>query len=201
MIGFYLAFMPLYVLGLMGMPRRMEHYNDPSWQPWLIAASVGAALIAIGILCLAVQVVVSMRDRKVAADSTGDPWDGRTLEWTTSSPPPVYNFAVLPQVSDREPLLAMKERGVVFKKPSAYEDIEVPKNSAVGVVMGALAFVLGFAMVWHIWWLAIVCGLAIWVALIVRSSDDDAEYVVPASEVARLEDARYRAMTTPVGGD
>jgi cytochrome o ubiquinol oxidase subunit 1 len=95
----------------------------------------------------------------------------------------------------------MKERGMVFKKPPAYQDIEIPKNSAIGVVMGGLAFVLGFAMVWHIWWLAIVCGLAMWVALIMRSSDDDAEYVMPASEVARLEDARYRAMTTAVGGD
>jgi cytochrome o ubiquinol oxidase subunit 1 len=195
MVGFYLAFMPLYALGLMGMPRRMEHYNDPAWQPWLIAASVGAALILIGIVCLVAQVAVSIRDRRAAADATGDPWDGRTLEWATSSPPPAYNFAVLPQVNDREPLLDMKQRGVVLKRPTAYTDIEIPKNSAVGIVVGGLSFVLGFAMVWHIWWLALACGLGILIALVVRASDDEAEYVLPASEVARLEEARYQALT------
>jgi cytochrome o ubiquinol oxidase subunit 1 len=192
--GFYLAFMPLYVLGLMGMPRRMEHYNDPSWQPWLIAASAGAFLILIGIACLMMQIIVSIRDRRAAADVTGDPWDGRTLEWATSSPPPAYNFAVLPEIRDREPLVDMKERGVVFKRPLTYQDIEMPKNTAVGVVMGGLSFVLGFAMVWQIWWLAIVCGLGMWVAIAIRSSDDEAEYILPASEVARLEEARYQAM-------
>ena len=156
-IGFYLAFMPLYVLGFMGMPRRMEQYNDPSWQPWLIAASMGAVLILIGIACLVIQLAVSIRDRRKLADVTGDPYDGRTLEWATSSPPPPYNFAVLPEVRDREPLVDMKERGVVYQPPRAYEDIEMPKNSAVGVVLGGLAFVLGFAMVWQIWWLVIVC--------------------------------------------
>src|SRR5205814_7802717 len=109
--------------------------------------------------CLVVQLVVSVRDRRIAADLTGDPWDGRTLEWATSSPPPAYNFAVLPEVNDREPLLDMKERGAVFKRPAAYQDIEIPKNTAVGVVVGGLSFLLGFAMVWQIWWLALVCGL------------------------------------------
>ena len=111
LVGFYLAFMPLYVLGLMGMPRRMEQYNDPSWQPWLVAASMGAVLIMIGIACLIMQVYVSIRDRKRNVDVTGDPYDGRTLEWATSSPPPVYNFAVLPEVRDREPLLDMRTGG------------------------------------------------------------------------------------------
>ena len=162
------------------MPRRMEHYGDPSWQPWLIAASLGAGLILIGIVCLAAQVAVSIRDRRASADLTGDPWDGRTLEWAMSSPPPAYAFAVLPQVDDREPLLDMKQRGVVFKKPPRYQDIEMPKNSAVGVVMGGLSFALGFAMVWHIWWLALGSALRMWIALIVRASNDDAEYVLPA---------------------
>ena len=190
--GFYLAFMPLYVLGLMGMPRRMEHYNEPAWHPWLIAASIGAVLILIGIACLVLQVIASFRDRRKAADLTGDPYDGRTLEWTTASPPPAYNFAVLPEIRDREPLLDMKERGVVGQRPAAYQDIEMPKNSPVGVIMGGLAFVLGFAIVWHIWWLVIVCALAMWVAIAMRASDDEQEYVLPAAEVARLEAERYR---------
>src|SRR6266850_2190146 len=182
-IGFYLAFMPLYVLGFMGMPRRMEHYNDPTWQPWLIAASLGAVLILIGIACLVMQLAVSIRDRRKTADVTGDPYDGRTLEWATSSPPPPYNFALLPVVRDREPLLDMKERGVVYQQPGGYEDIEMPKNSAVGVVMGGLAFVLGFGVVWHIWWLVIACGLAMWATLALRASDDESEFVLPAAEV------------------
>jgi cytochrome o ubiquinol oxidase subunit 1 len=200
LVGFYLAFMPLYVLGLMGMPRRMEQYNDPTWQPWLIAASMGAVLIMIGIGCLIMQVIVSIRDRKRNLDVTGDPYDGRTLEWATSSPPPVYNFAVLPEVRDREPLLDMKERGVAYQPPSAYHDIEIPKNSAVGVIMGGLSFVFGFAMVWWIWWLAILCGLAMWATMIWRSSDDETEYVLVAEEVERLEKARYRALEAAKAG-
>jgi len=193
-VGFYLAFMPLYVLGFMGMPRRMEQYNDPAWAPWLMAAAAGAFLILIGIACLAMQVVATFRDRRRDADVTGDPYDGRTLEWATASPPPAYNFAILPQVRDREPLLDMKERGVAWQKPARYEDIEMPKSSAVGVVMGAFAFALGFAMVWHIWWLAVACALVMWVTMIVRSSDDDQEYRLSAAEVARIEEARYRAL-------
>jgi cytochrome o ubiquinol oxidase subunit 1 len=199
-VGFYLAFMPLYVLGFMGMPRRMEQYNDPTWQPWLIAASMGAVLILIGIACLVIQLAVSIRDRRKAVDVTGDPYDGRTLEWATSSPPPPYNFAVLPQVHDREPLVDMKERGVVYERPRAYEDIEMPKNSAVGVVLGGLAFVLGFGVVWHIWWLVIACGLAMWATLALRASDDESDFVLTAAEVERIEEARYRALGNRTGG-
>ncbi|WP_395714696.1 cbb3-type cytochrome c oxidase subunit I [Reyranella sp.] len=193
-VGFYLAFMPLYVLGFMGMPRRMEQYNDPTWAPWLMAAAAGALLILIGIACLVLQVLATFRDRRRDADVTGDPYDGRTLEWATASPPPAYNFAILPQVRDREPLLDMKERGVAWEKPARYEDIEMPKSSAVGVVMGAFAFALGFAMVWHIWWLVVACALVMWVTMILRSSDDDQEYRLSAVEVARIEEARYRAL-------
>lgn len=195
MLGFYLAFMPLYVLGFMGMPRRMEQYNDPSWQPWLIAASLGAVLILIGIACLVMQLIATFRDRRSALDVTGDPYDGRTLEWAIASPAPPYNFAVLPVVDDREPLLEMKKRGTVYQRPRAYEDIEMPRNSATGAVMGGLAFVLGFGMVWHIWWLVILCGLALWIAVIRRASDDESEFVLTAAEVARIEDARYRALS------
>jgi cytochrome o ubiquinol oxidase subunit 1 len=158
-----------------------------------LVAEAGAIVIFGGILCQIVQLYVSIRTRKERLDLTGDPWNGRTLEWATSSPPPAYNFAVLPEVRDREPLLDMKERGVMWQRPVAYHDIEMPKNSAVGPVMGGLAFVLGFAIVWHIWWLVIVCALAMWVAIAMRASDDDQEYVLPAAEVARLEGEHLRA--------
>ncbi len=199
-VGFYLAFMPLYILGFKGMPRRMEHYNDPSWQPYLMVAALGAVVVLCGIGCMVMQLYVSIRDRDLTRDSTGDPWDGRTLEWSTSSPPPVYNFAVLPEVRDREPFLDMKERGVAYQRPAHYEDIYMPKNSMVGVVMGALAFVLGFAVIWYIWWLVIACGLAMWVAMIAKSSDDEAEYVIRAAEVAKIEEARYRALGSRAEG-
>ena len=199
-VGFYLAFMPLYILGFKGMPRRMEHYNDPSWQPYLMVAALGAVVVLCGIGCMVMQLYVSIRDRDLTRDSTGDPWDGRTLEWSTSSPPPVYNFAVLPDVRDREPFLDMKERGVAYQRPAHYEDIYMPKNSMVGVVMGALAFVLGFAVIWYIWWLVIACGLAMWVAMIAKSSDDEAEYVIRAAEVAKIEEARYRALGSRAEG-
>ena len=199
LIGFYLAFMPLYILGFKGMPRRMEQYNDPTWQPYLMVAAFGAFVVLLGIASMVIQLYVSIRDRRKTADVTGDPFEGRTLEWATSSPPPAYNFAVLPEVRDREPLLEMKERGVAYRRPAAYEDIHMPKNSMVGVAMGAFAFVLGFAIIWHIWWLVAACGLAMWVAMIARSSDDDSEFKVTAAEVKQIEDARYRALGTRMG--
>ena len=191
-IGFYLAFMPLYVLGLLGMPRRMEHYDVAEWQPHLIIAAVGACVILLGIVCLAVQLVVSIRNRDQARDLSGDPWLGRTLEWSTSSPPPPYNFAVLPQIKERDPFQAMKEEGTAYDRPKAYEDIYVPRNSPVGIIVGGFAFVLGFAMVWHIWWLAIACALVITTALVLLSSEDDNEVCIPAKEVEKIENARYR---------
>ncbi|MBX9943535.1 MAG: cytochrome o ubiquinol oxidase subunit I [Reyranella sp.] len=194
MIGFYLAFMPLYLLGFKGMPRRMETYNDPSWQPYLMVAALGAVVVMLGIGCMAMQLYVSLRDRRKTVDLTGDPWDGRTLEWATTSPPPPYNFATLPEVRDREALLDMKERGTTWQRPARYEDIHLPKNTAVGVIVGGLAGVLGFAIIWYIWWLVVVCALAMWVALVVRSSDDDAEFTITAAEVKQIEDARYRLL-------
>ncbi|MSP76058.1 MAG: cytochrome o ubiquinol oxidase subunit I [Rhodospirillaceae bacterium] len=199
MIGFYLAFMPLYILGFKGMPRRMEQYNDPSWQPYLMVAAFGAFVVLLGIVSMVMQLYVSIRDAKKTVDVTGDPFDARTLEWSTSSPPPAYNFAVLPEVRDREAFLDMKERGVERQRPAAYEDIHMPKNSMVGVAMGAFAFVLGFAMIWHIWWLVAASGLAMWVAMIARSSDDDSEFKISAAEVKEIEDARFRALESQAG--
>ena len=136
LIGFYLAFMPLYVLGFMGMPRRMEHYDIAAWQPYLIVAALGALLILVGLVCLVVQLVVSIRQRQQALDLSGDPWNGRTLEWLTASPPAPYNFAVLPQVRDIDAFYEMKARGVAYRRPDRYHDIYMPKNTSAGVDPG-----------------------------------------------------------------
>jgi len=191
-IGFYLAFAPLYMLGFMGMPRRMEHYWNPAWQPYLIIAAAGTVLILAGIVMQGIQLVVSIRGRHANRDLTGDPWDGRTLEWTTASPPAVYNFAVLPRVEDIDALTHMKEIGWDDALPDRFEDIPMPKNSACGFLIGILAFPFGFAMVWHIWWLTIASALGILLVIIIRSVDDDTETVIPAREVQRMEEMRHR---------
>jgi cytochrome o ubiquinol oxidase subunit 1 len=190
LIGFHLAFLPLYVLGLMGMPRRMEHYGNPGWQPWLIVAAAGAALILVGIICLIIQLVVSIRDREQLADATGDPWGGRTLEWATASPPAVYNFAVIPHVRDIDAFMDMKQRGSADHAPDYYRDIALPKNTVTGFVLGGLAFLLGFALVWHIDWMAIAATGGILVTVVARSFIDQTEYVIPAETVARIESQR-----------
>jgi cytochrome o ubiquinol oxidase subunit 1 len=158
LIGFYLAFMPLYIVGLMGMTRRMQHYADLRWQPYLIVAEVGAVVILCGIVATIAQLVVSIRRREQHRDRTGDPWNGRTLEWATASPPPEYNFAVLPRVESVDAFWALKQRGPVVPAEH-YESIELPSNSPNGFVTAFFAVVTGFALIWHIAWLAIV-GLA-----------------------------------------
>jgi cytochrome o ubiquinol oxidase subunit 1 len=153
--GFYLAFMPLYVLGLLGMTRRMQHYADTSWQPYLIVAEVGALVILGGIIATIAQLVVSIRTRDQRRDLTGDLWNGRTLEWSTTSPPPEYNFAVLPEVDGLDAFWAMKHSGKP-RPPQHYEGIDLPPKSANGFVTAFFAVITGFAMIWHIWWMAIV---------------------------------------------
>jgi cytochrome o ubiquinol oxidase subunit 1 len=193
-IGFYLAFMPLYLLGFMGMPRRMEHYDTPEWQPYLIVAAAGAVFVLFGLIFMGVQLVVSIRRRAENRDWTGDPWNGRTLEWLTSSPPAPYNFAVIPQVHGRDAFLDLKATGIAYQRPARFEDIAMPKNSAFGVVIGALSFMLGFAIVWHIWWAAAGSLALIVATVIVRSSSDDTEYLLPGSEVEKMETQRLRDM-------
>ena len=189
-VGFYLAFMPLYMLGFMGMPRRMEHYDVPAWQPYLVVAFIGAVLILFGLTFTVVQIVVSVRRRAELRDPTGDPWNGRTLEWATASPPAPYNFAVIPTVTGRDAFWTMKENGTAYQRPARYEDILIPKNSAFGPLIGAIAFVLGFAAVWHMWWLVALCAVLAAIVVIVRSSNDDTDTLLPAAEVERIETAR-----------
>ena len=149
-VGFYLAFMPLYILGFMGMPRRLERYYNAGWQPYLIVAELGAVVIMFGIAFLAVQLAVSIRNRAALRDTTGDPWNGRTLEWATASPPAPYNFAVVPHVHGIDALWAAKKAGTAGRKPAHFHDIVMPNDSGAGVVLGAMSFAFAFAMVWHI---------------------------------------------------
>jgi cytochrome o ubiquinol oxidase subunit 1 len=197
LIGFYLAFMPLYALGLMGATRRMQHYDNTAWQPFMFVAMAGAVVILAGIVLIIVQLAVSVRDRAKLADRTGDPWQGRTLEWSTASPPPPWNFAVLPQVRGADAYWAMKEAGRATTQPAAqprYESIEVPRNTPVGVIMAFFAVILGFAMIWQIWWLAIVGLIGMAAAALAHAWSMEREMMIPADEVAAFERARAQQM-------
>ncbi|HZZ12942.1 MAG TPA: cytochrome o ubiquinol oxidase subunit I [Paraburkholderia sp.] len=190
-IGFWVAFTPLYVLGFMGMTRRLNHYDNPTWHPWLIAAAVGAVLIAIGIGFQLLQLYVSVRDRNLPEnrDLTGDPWDGHTLEWAMSSPPPVYNFAIIPTVSKLDAFTDMKSQKGTQAAP-VYRDIHMPSNTSAGLIAGLFSLVLGFAGVWHIWWLAIIGLVGAIGTVIVYSFMDNEGYYIPADTVALIEENR-----------
>jgi cytochrome o ubiquinol oxidase subunit 1 len=189
LIGFYLAFTPLYVLGLMGMTRRLEHIPDPSWQPLLLVAEAGAVVIFCGILCQAAQLAVSIRTHRRRRDLTGDPWNGRTLEWATSSPPPAYNFAVLPKVETIDAFWEMKRKSLTAVEPS-YEAIEMPRNSPTGFITAFFAVVTGFALIWHIWWMVILGLFAVAVTILVFDWSENREREIPANEIAQMERAR-----------
>lgn len=190
-VGFVVAFGPLYALGLMGATRRLDHY-DPSmgWQSLFIVAGVGVLIIGLAVAMQVLQLVVSVIQRKQNVDSTGDPWDGRTLEWSTVSPPPFYNFAVIPTVTDRDQFWVQKESGKALPKP-VYEDIHMPKNSHIGIVISGFALIFGFAMIWHIWWLVILGLFGMALSVILRVFATDTDYYVPAAEVAKLEASRH----------
>ena len=189
LVGFYLVFMPLYVLGLMGVTRRTQHFDDPSLQPWFIAAAIGAVLVLCGILSLLVQLVVSIRNREQLRDVTGDPWGGRTLEWSTSSPPPDYNFAFTPVVHDLDAWYDMKNRG--YARPlTGFKPIHMPKNTGTGAIIGGLSIVFGFAMIWYIWWLAALSFAAIFVVSIVHTFNYNRDFYIPVDAVVRAENQR-----------
>ena len=186
LVGFVLAFGPLYVLGFMGMTRRLSHYDNPAFQPWLIVAAVGAAVILFGIVNQIAQLVVSVRNREKGRDLTGDPWNGRTLEWAIPSPPPPYNFALLPEVRGIDAFWEEKQKGGP-RRPAAYLDIMMPRNSPVGVIVGAASLVLGFGLVWHIWWMAILGLVGILASIVAFASNESTEYRISAAEVERIE--------------
>jgi cytochrome o ubiquinol oxidase subunit 1 len=192
LVGFYIAFMPLYVLGFLGMTRRMQHYDVAEWRPWLILAAVGAALVLAGIGLQITQLVVSIRNREGLRDETGDPWNGRSLEWATASPPPVFNFAILPNVKGEEAYWTMKEAAMDQKgdrEEPDYEDVEMPRNSPTGFVCAFFATVMGFALIWHIWWMAILGMIGAFATFVVFAWRDLSEAVIPAETVAKIDRA------------
>jgi cytochrome o ubiquinol oxidase subunit 1 len=193
LVGFWVAFTPLYVLGLMGVTRRMNQFDDPSLQIWFVIAAIGAGLIAIGIAAFLVQIVVSYLRREQLRDITGDCWDGRTLEWSTASPPPDYNFAFTPVVHDNDAWHDMKRRGA--QRPLAgFRPIHMPKNTAAGFVIAMIATAWGFALVWHMWIPAVLLFAALVIASVAHTFNYDRDFHIPADEVARAEQERTRAL-------
>ncbi len=187
-IGYWVAWTPIYIVGLMGTTRRVRHFEDPTLQPFFIVAAIGVGIIAIGILAFLIQIAVSIRNREALRDTTGDPWDGRTLEWSTSSPPPAYNFAFTPVIHDLDAWYDMKSRG--HERPAGgYRPIHMPRNTGTGVILSGLALVLGFAMVWYIWWLAVLSFVALIAVTIGHTFDYNRDYYIPADEVAEAERA------------
>ncbi len=197
LVGFYFAFMPLYVLGLMGVTRRMSQFDDPSLQIWFIIAAFGAFLIALGIGSFLIQLVVSFLKREELRDTTGDPWGGRTLEWSTSSPPPEYNFALTPIVYDHDSWYDMKARG--HERPlEGFKPIHMPKSTGTGVILGALSVIFGFAMIWYIWWLVVVSAVAMLVVTIGHTFNYKRDFYIPVEEVIETEDKRTKLLAGQV---
>ncbi|UZE51716.1 cytochrome o ubiquinol oxidase subunit I [Rhodopseudomonas sp. P2A-2r] len=192
-VGFYFAFMPLYVLGLMGVTRRLRHFDDPSYQIWFMIAAFGAVLVAIGIGAMLMQFFVSIRDRERLRDVTGDPWNGRTLEWSTSSPPPDYNFAFTPVIYDGDTYADMKKRGYV-RPVSGFKAIHMPRSTGTGVVLAGLSVVFGVGMIWYIWWLAALSFVALLAVAIHHTFNYHRDYHIPVEEVIATEDARTQLL-------
>ena len=192
-MGFHLAFMPLYVVGLMGMTRRLQHYDVLAWRPWLLVAEAGAVIILAGVVCQIIQLVVSIRHRGQLRDVTGDPWNGRTLEWATASPPPAWNFAVLPRVANIDAFWAKKQRDRTQQaqppQERKFEPIELPKNSAIGFIIAFFAVVGGFALIWHIWWMAGVGAIGIFLTVLAFAFRNEEEIRISAQQIARFEQA------------
>ncbi len=184
-VGFYLAFMPLYVLGAAGAARRTQAFFEPVFRPWLYVAGLGALILLTALGSLFVQLWLSIRERDANRVAAGDPWDGRGLEWSIAAPPPEYNYAVIPTVAGRDPFFDGKRSGDAYAAPVRYEDIELPRNSATGPVIGILGAATAFGLVWHIWWLAALGVLAVIAAVIARSFARDVHRIVPAAEVER----------------
>lgn len=183
--GFLLTFMPLYALGFMGAVRRIDHYSNPEWLPFFIVSAIGVIVIGIGIGLLVLQIVFSIIKRKKLRDTTGDPWNGRTLEWSVPSPAPFYNFAVTPRVKVIDDWWWQKQ----YDTPPSieYKDIVLPKNSSAGICIGVAAGVASFGLIWHMWWLAALAMVAVVGFVITRTMNDDSEFTVTAKELAKLD--------------
>ncbi len=195
-VGFYVAFMPLYLLGLMGMSRRMQQYSHPEWQIWLVVAWAGAVLVGFGVLSQVIQLWVSVRDRHKLEDVSGDAWNGRTLEWSIPSPPPDWNFARLPEVYGRDTFVERKLSGTAYAElqTGRYEDIEMPRNTGYGFLIGMASFAVAFGAVWWMWWLAALGFVAVWALLIARSFDAEPEHTITAATLHAYDRARVELL-------
>jgi len=187
-VGFLFAFLPLYLLGLMGATRRLNHYEVLGWQPLFIVAMFGALLISLGVFFQGVQLYISIKNRKQNPDTTGDPWNGRTLEWMTASPPPFYNFAIEPIVHTRDPFWEMKKSGLT--KNTHYQEIHMPRGTCLGLCIGVLSFFLGFGVIWYMFWLAYLSAFGILACLVARYYQTDVDYHVQVSIIEAIERAR-----------
>jgi len=191
--GFIATFMPLYIVGMEGMTRRLQHIDNPLWDPWILMAGGGTVVIFLGVAAQIVQLVVSIRMREQLRDLTGDPWNGRTLEWVTPSPPPTFNFPVLHDVHGEDAYWGMKQAAIaqerLYEEPD-YKPIEMPKNNATGFVCGFFATIMGFSLIWHIWWLVILGFIGAYATFVLFAWRDEDEYEIPAEEVARIDRAR-----------
>ncbi|WP_283193558.1 cbb3-type cytochrome c oxidase subunit I [Rhizobium sp. AN80A] len=194
-IGFYVTFVPLYITGLEGMTRRLQHIEVAAWYPWLLVSAAGIVIMMAGAAAQLIQLIVSIRNREALRDETGDPWNGRSLEWATPSPPPAFNFAVLPDVREQEPYWAIKQRAIEQQDlgpAPTYQPIGMPENSSVGFVTAAFTTVLGFALIWQIWWLVIVGLVAGFVLFVIFTWMDPQEREISAEDVA-VADRRRRS--------
>ena len=196
-LGFLVVFVPMYMLGLDGMTRRLQHVdNMPAWKPPLEVMVVGIGIMALGAAAQVTQFVVSIRNREKLRDLTGDPWDGRSLEWSTASPPPVFNFAVLPDVHETEAYWGIKQKAIESQRlgdAPEYKAIEMPRNSPTGFFSAFFGFFTAFALVWQIWWLValmLVCAYGVFVRFAWWRHE---EYEIPAEEVARADQRRREA--------
>jgi cytochrome o ubiquinol oxidase subunit 1 len=186
MFGFLLAFIPLYILGLMGATRRLDHYEaSTGWFPLFVVAAVGVCVILVGVGFQALQLIVSIKQRKENKDVTGDPWNGRTLEWSTSSPPPLYNFAVIPEATEIDAFWEMKQKGI--QRNQHYTEIHMPKNTPFGVYIGALSFLFSFGLIWYMMWLAAISFIGIIICIVLRLSDTHTEFHISADAVRTIE--------------
>ncbi|WP_299589173.1 cbb3-type cytochrome c oxidase subunit I [uncultured Microbulbifer sp.] len=202
-VGFMLTFFPLYGAGLLGMPRRSFSYMDLTFKPYMLVAFIGAMVVLCALVTLILQLLVSLRDRKKNRVPVGDPWDGRSLEWSISAPAPSYNFAELPRVTDRDEFTETKEQGRAYQPPKVYRNIEMPRNNPLGFILCVLSGILMFALVWYIWWLALITALAIIVVVIASTFRWDSEQIIPASQVQQDTERWLELVknTEPVGRD
>jgi cytochrome o ubiquinol oxidase subunit 1 len=197
-IGFILAFMPLYVVGLMGMTRRTVSYTNPAFQPWFMIALVGGAFVLLALFSLGMQLYVSIRDRDLLEDGADDPWNARTLEWATPSPVPAYNFAIVPTVDARDAYAMAKASGAAYQSPERFNNIHLPGSTRMGVVMAVFGTALGFGLVWYMWWMAAASLAAILVAVLGRSFGEDQGVTIP-SGIARRDFDAWMKRIRPAG--